>query len=88
MLKDEVDFMAKEFNHKVNLVSPKDLRSEIGTDVYHGALVDEVSAGLNPAQYVVGLADAAVRAGAILCARARVNKIERSQDRFVVETER
>ena len=88
VLKDEVDFMAKEFNHKVHLVSPKDLRSEIGTDVYHGALVDEVSAGLNPAQYVAGLADAAARAGAILCARARVNRIERSQNRFVVETER
>ncbi|MBK9601336.1 MAG: FAD-binding oxidoreductase [Anaerolineales bacterium] len=88
VLKDEVDFMAKEFNHKVHLVSPKDLRSEIGTDVYHGALVDEVSAGLNPAQYVAGLAAAAVRAGAILCARARVNRIERSQNRFVVETER
>lgn len=88
VLKDEVDFMAKEFNHKVHLVLPKDLHSEIGTDVYHGALVDEVSAGLNPAQYVAGLAAAAVRAGAILCARARVNRIERSQNRFVVETER
>ena len=88
VLKDEVDFMAKEFNHKVHLVSPKDLHSEIGTDVYHGALVDEVSAGLNPAQYVAGLAAAAARAGAILCARARVNRIERSQNRFVVETER
>lgn len=87
-LQDEVDFMAKEFNHNVRLVSPKDLRSEIGTDVYHGALVDEVSGGLNPAQYVTGLAGAAARAGAILCARARVTKIERSQNRFVIQTKR
>lgn len=87
-LQGEVDFMAKEFNHNVRLVSPKDLRSEIGTDVYHGALVDEVSGGLNPAQYVTGLAGAAARAGAILCARARVTKIERSQNRFVIQTER
>jgi glycine/D-amino acid oxidase-like deaminating enzyme len=87
-LQGEVDFMAKEFNHNVRLVSPKDLRSEIGTDVYHGALVDEVSGGLNPAQYVTGLAGAAARAGATLCARARVNKIERSQNRFLIQTER
>ena len=87
-LQGEVDFMAKEFNHNVRLVSPKDLRSEIGTDVYHGALVDEVSGGLNPAQYVTGLAGAAARAGAILCARARVTKIERSQNRFFIQTER
>ena len=36
-LKDEVDFMAKEFGHKVHLVPPKDLHSEIGSAVYHGA---------------------------------------------------
>ena len=87
-LQGEVDFMAKEFNHNVRLVSPKDLRSEIGTDIYHGALVDEVSGGLNPAQYVAGLAGAAARAGATLCARARVTKIERREKRFVIQTER
>ena len=43
-LKDEVEFMAKEFNHQVHLVAPKDLQSEIGSNVYHGALVDDVSA--------------------------------------------
>jgi glycine/D-amino acid oxidase-like deaminating enzyme len=87
-LKDEVDFMAKEFNHNVRLVPPKDLRNEIGTDIYHGALVDEVSGGLNPAQYVAGLADAAARAGATLCARARVTGIERRGRRFFIQTER
>ena len=87
-LKDEVDFMAKEFGHKVHLVPPKDLHSEIGSTVYHGALVDEVSAGLNPAQFVAGLANAAEKAGAMLCARARVTKIQRSRNRFLIETER
>ncbi|MBK7455981.1 MAG: FAD-binding oxidoreductase [Anaerolineales bacterium] len=87
-LKDEVDFMAKEFGHKVHLVPPKDLHSEIGSTVYHGALVDEVSAGLNPAQFVAGLANAAEKAGAMLCARARVTKIQRSQNLFLIETER
>ncbi|MCQ3939233.1 MAG: FAD-dependent oxidoreductase [Chloroflexi bacterium] len=87
-LQDEVEFMAKEFNHSVRLVSPEDLRTEIGTDVYHGALVDEVSGGLNPAQYVAGLAAAAARAGAKLCARARVNRLERGEKRFFIQTER
>lgn len=87
-LKDEVDFMAREFNHQVHLVPSKDLRGEIGTDIYHGALVDDVSAGLNPAQFVAGLAGAAERAGAMLCARARVNRLGRSLNRFIVETER
>ena len=87
-LKDEVEFMAKEFNHKVHLVPPGEMRNEIGSDIYHGALVDDVSAGLNPAQFVAGLAGAAEKAGALLCARARVNKLRRGENRFVIETER
>ncbi|MBL8103781.1 MAG: FAD-binding oxidoreductase [Anaerolineales bacterium] len=87
-LKDEVDFMAKEFNHKVRLVPANELKNEIGSSIYHGALVDEVSGGLNPAQYVAGLGAAAEKAGAILCARARVGRLERGERRFVIETER
>jgi glycine/D-amino acid oxidase-like deaminating enzyme len=87
-LKDEVEFMEKEFGHKVNLVPRSELQSEIGSRVYHGALVDKVSAGVNPAQYVAGLAQAAEKAGASLHARARVTRLERRGTRFVVETER
>ena len=87
-LKDEVEFMAKEFNHKVHLVSPNELQGEIGSKVYHGALVDEVSAGVNPAQFVTGLARAAQKAGATVHTKARVTKIRRSGTRFIVETER
>ena len=88
LLAEEVEFMAKEFNHAVRLVPRSDQRSEIGTDLYHGALVDEVSAGLNPAQYVAGLAGAAEKAGATLHARARVRRLGRREQRFFVETER
>ncbi|MDD2921170.1 MAG: FAD-binding oxidoreductase [Anaerolineales bacterium] len=87
-LKDEVEFMAKEFNHKVHLVPPGEMRNEIGADIYHGALVDEVSAGLNPAQFAAGLAGAAQKHGAALCSRARVTKIERRESRFFIQTER
>ena len=87
-LKAEVDFMAREFGHQVHLVGPKDLQGEIGSGIYHGALVDEVSAGLNPAQYVAGLAGAADKAGALLCAKAHVTRIGRSQNRFTIDTGR
>ncbi len=85
-LKDEVEFMAREFGHNVRLVPPSELQSEIGSHIYHGALVDEVSAGLNPAQFVTGLAQAAENAGASLHARARVTRLTRRGTRFVVET--
>jgi glycine/D-amino acid oxidase-like deaminating enzyme len=87
-LQQEVEFMEKEFNHKVRIVPREQQRAEIGTDLYYGALIDEVSGGLNPAQYVAGLARAAEAAGATLHARARVNRLGRGGKRFLVETER
>lgn len=88
LLVEEAEFMDKEFNHAVRLVPKGKNREEIGSDLYFGALVDEASAGVNPAQYVAGLAGAAERAGATLHARARVSRLRRSGTRFLVETER
>jgi glycine/D-amino acid oxidase-like deaminating enzyme len=87
-LANEVEFMAKEFGHTVRLVPPGAHREEIGSDKYYGGLVDEASAGLNPAKYVAGLAAAAETAGARLHARARVGKLGRREKRFLIETER
>ena len=87
-LKEEVEFMEKEFGHRTRLVTKENQREEIGTELYHGALLDDISGGLNPARYVTGLAYAAEKAGAGLHARAGVRRIGRSQNRFTVETER
>ncbi len=85
---DEVAFMAKEFNHNVRVVPPNELQEEIGSKKYFGGIVDEVSGGLNPAQYVAGLARAAENAGASLHARARVTNLTRRGTRFVIQTQR
>lgn len=87
-LKAEVEFMQKEFNHPLRLISKDQQHDEIGSDIYYGAILDECSGGLNPAQYVAGLAMSAERAGATLHARARVKKIEHKENRFFLETER
>lgn len=87
-LKQEAEFMEKEFNHTLRLIPRSEQQTEIGSDLYHGALLDECSGGLNPAQYVSGLAAAAERAGATLHARARVRRLERGQDGLLLETER
>jgi len=71
------EVIAREFDHQLRVVPRDELHGEIGSSIYHGGLVDEVSAGLNPARYVAGLAWAAVRAGAAICAKARVDTIER-----------
>ena len=73
----QVEVIAREFNHKLRIVPKAELQSEIGSSIYYGGMVDELSAGLNPARYVAGLAQAAIRAGATVCENARVVKIER-----------
>ena len=88
LLAAEVEFMAKEFDHAVKLVPRSEQHTEIGSGLYYGALVDEVSAGVNPAQYVTGLAGAVEKAGGTLHARACVRKLERREKRFSIETER
>ncbi len=72
------EVIAKEFNHQLRIISRKDLFGEIGSSIYFGGLVDESSAGLNPARYVAGLARAALKTGASIYESARVQKITRS----------
>jgi glycine/D-amino acid oxidase-like deaminating enzyme len=84
----EVEWYARQFGYTSRTVPKEDLHSEIGSQVYFGGLVDETSAGLNPAQYVAGMAKAAERAGAGLYGAARVTGIERTPAGFKLRTPR
>ncbi len=66
-----------EFNHPLRVVPRSELHSEIGSTTYYGGMVDEVSAGCNPARYVAGLAASALKAGAQVFEHARVESIHR-----------
>jgi glycine/D-amino acid oxidase-like deaminating enzyme len=68
---------ARDFGHHQRLVPKNELPSEIGSKIYHGGLVDESSAGVNPARLVAGLARAAERAGASIFEHSPVDQIQR-----------
>jgi glycine/D-amino acid oxidase-like deaminating enzyme len=76
-LQDEQALLARVFNHRVEIVPRADQRAEIGSDAYHGLLVDEQSAALNPARYVEGLAGAAARSGATVVTHTAVTAVDR-----------
>jgi glycine/D-amino acid oxidase-like deaminating enzyme len=82
----------KEFHHELRIVAKSDLRGEIGSEIYFGGMVDETSAGVNPAKYVTGLAKAAQRHGTCLFEHARVLDVRRQAGAghraFRVETSR
>ncbi len=85
-----VETIAREFNHRLRIVPRKDLPSEIGSGIYFGGMVDERSAGVNPARYVAGLASAALKAGAFIYENARVLEISKASKSgapgFAIET--
>src|ERR1700675_921225 len=74
----QVEVIQREFDHELKIVARGQLRSEIGSDIYYGGMVDETSVGLNPARYVAGLGVAGLPAGACVCEHACVQSIERA----------
>jgi glycine/D-amino acid oxidase-like deaminating enzyme len=74
----QAEVIARDFNHPLRVVQKNELEAEIGSSIYYGGLVDEVSAGLNPARYVAGLGRAALKAGAQIFEQAAVEGIERA----------
>src|ERR1700679_2223574 len=48
----QVEVIAREFNHQLRVLQKNELSAEIGSSIYFGGIVDEVSAGVNPARYV------------------------------------
>jgi len=85
-LRDEQALLARTFDHRVELVPRSAQRSEIGSDAYHGLLVDERSAALNPARYVAGLAGAVSRAGVAIATGVSVTRIAKPGRDWIVST--
>jgi len=87
-LKQEQEILAARFNHETRLIPPENLASEIGSDLYHGALLDPVSAGLHPAKYIAGLISMADGAGVDLHEAVTAEIVERRGNGFSVRTNR
>ena len=73
----QAEVVAREFNHTLRVVSRSELSAEIGSTIYYGGMVDEASAGCNPARYVAGLGRAAMKAGAQVFEHTRVETVQR-----------
>ncbi|CCW17855.1 Opine oxidase subunit B [Sphingobium indicum BiD32] len=71
------DLLAAEVDENVRLVPPERIRDEVGSDAFHGALIQTTSAQIHPARFGVGLAEAATRAGARIFEGAEVIGLDR-----------
>lgn len=71
----------------VDLLSRADVARLIGSDLFHGGLVDQRAGTINPMGYVRGLARAAVAAGARVSTGVTVRRLAQEAGGWVVETD-
>ena len=72
----------------VSMVPKERQREEIGSDFYYGGITIAEAAALQPAKLHREMRRLAEAAGAVLCGRARVETVGRSEGRFRVQTVR
>lgn len=71
----------------VRVLSRREAADLLGSDAYQGGLLDERGGGLHPLNYSLGLARAALAAGARIHGHSRVVRLERAGDGFRLHTQ-
>ncbi len=85
----EHEVLAKVFQHETELVPPERLhKEELIASAYHGALLDPLGGGINPAKLFWALAASARRAGARLVEEVDVLRVRRATGVFMLHTNR
>jgi len=82
------DLLYGEVDQDISLVRPEAMRSEIGSDRFHGGLVMHKSAQMHMGRFGVGLANAAVRHGARIFEQSPMTGLTRTGSGFRVKTMR
>ena len=82
-----IDFMRSRYGYeKLALIDEAALAEELGTDVYHGGTVDRGGGHLHPLNLALGMARAAMAAGAVIHEQTRATAWRREGGSIVVET--
>jgi glycine/D-amino acid oxidase-like deaminating enzyme len=71
------EVLAERLGYETELLSASELRAEIGSDFYHGAMVDPKGAGLHVGKFAKGLAESAAGLGARIHEKAAVEQVRR-----------
>ena len=82
----EIDEQVKATGIRAEAVPAGEVRSEIGTDLFHGGIRYHIDGGLHPGKYHDGLVRVVRDAGAIVSARTEVTEVRNTGSRFRVTT--
>ena len=76
-LRKTQEVLAERLDYQTQLVPKTEMRSEIGSDHYHGAMIDPKGAGLHVGKFTRGLAESAARLGVQIHEKAPVEDVVR-----------
>ena len=82
------ELLTSRLGLEAQLVPKAELRREIGSDAFHGAMVESKSAGLHVGKYIRGLGEAAERAGVTIHEEAPVQNLTKIGSRHELQTTR
>ncbi len=86
-MQKQVDWYRYKLGHRLTLVEAAEMRSEIGSGIYYGGVVDELSGSVDPARLIAGLAELVRIHGAALCEQTAVTKITPNTNGYYLATE-
>jgi glycine/D-amino acid oxidase-like deaminating enzyme len=81
-------FLRAELGYETVVLGPDEVRTEIGSERYHGGLLDQGAGALHPGRYLRGLGASAVRSGARIIEAVEVRRLTRIASGLTVETSR
>ncbi len=80
---EEIEWYVRELGFdEFELIPPEKMRQEIGSDAFHGGMIERLGGGIHPAKYLFGLAQVAVRNNVCLCEQAQVLNISRGSETY------
>jgi glycine/D-amino acid oxidase-like deaminating enzyme len=82
------ELLTTRLGQEAQLVPAGELRREIGSDAFHGGMVEPKSAGLHVGRYIRGLGKAAERAGVTIHEQAPVERLTKVGSKHELETPR
>jgi glycine/D-amino acid oxidase-like deaminating enzyme len=87
-LEETGSLLAGKFGYHTELLGPERLGEEIGSARYHGGLLDPAAGSVQPVEFLLGLAAAAVKAGVLVRERTDVRRIRRAARGVRLDTSR
>jgi gamma-glutamylputrescine oxidase len=88
-MRAEVETLEREFGYSKAIFVPRDeLGEHIGSDAFHAGIADWGGGHLHPLNYALGLAQAAIDAGASLYEHTRATAVEEIENRVAVSTDK